>query len=109
MTEHEQSALDYIQLQIQSLDGIHQEAIDAFNAVQGKDRLLKWKRQVVQTVSDYISQEHGKRLATDWLDTAYFVGDLFDELSDDVEMCRRHLKRLAKDIQTNGLPPKSSS
>ena len=105
MTAREQSALDFLQLQIQSLDTIHQEALNALNAVQGNDRLQKWKKQVVMAVTEHISQEQGKRLSTDWLETSYVAGDLFDELSDDVEMCRRHLKRLAKEIETNGLPP----
>ena len=103
MTEREQTALDYIQQQIEALDGIHQYALDALNAVQGIERLQRWKKQVVQTVIDQISQEQGKQLSKDWLETTYVGGDLFDELSDDVEMCRRHLKKFAKDIQANGL------
>ncbi len=78
--------------------------MNALNAVQGKERLQKWKKQVVMAVTDHISQGLGKRLSKDWLETSYVAGDLFDELSDDVEMCRRHLKKLVKDIQTNGLP-----
>ncbi|UCE62746.1 MAG: hypothetical protein JSU59_07620 [Nitrospirota bacterium] len=105
MTEREQSALGFLHQQIQSLDIIHQEALNALNAVQGNERLQKWKKQVVLAVTEHISQEQGKRLSKDWLETSYVAGDLFDELSDDVEMCRRHLKRLAKEIQTNGLPP----
>lgn len=104
MTEREQAALDFIQHQIQALDKIHQEAMNALNAVQGNERLQKWKKQVVMAVSEHISPELGKRLSKDWLETSYVAGDLFDELSDDVEMCRRHLKKLVKDIQSNGLP-----
>ena len=105
MTEREQAALDFIQQQIQSVDIIHQEALNALNAVQGNERLQKWKKQVVAAITEHISEEQGKRLSKDWLETSYVAGDLFDELSDDVEMCRRHLKRLLKEIQTNGLPP----
>ena len=105
MTEREQSALDFLHQQIQSLDIIHQEALNALNAVQGNERLQKWKKQVVLAVAEHISQEQGRRFSKDWLETSYVAGDLFDELSDDVEMCRRHLKKLAKEIQTNGLPP----
>ena len=46
MNERDQTAFDYIQKQLQDLDAIHQKAIDALNAVQGKDRLLNWKKQV---------------------------------------------------------------
>lgn len=105
MTEREQAAVDFIQQQIQSLDIIHQEALNALNAVQGNERLQKWKKQIVAAITEHISEEQGKRLSKDWLETSYVAGDLFDELSDDVEMCRRHLKRLAKEVQTNGLPP----
>ncbi len=103
MTEREQTAFDFIQQQIQALDGIHEHALDALNAVQGIERLQKWKKQIVLTVTDYISQEQGKQLSKDWLETTYVGADLFDELSDDVDMCRRQLKKLAKEIQTNGL------
>ena len=105
MTDREQSALDFLQQQIQSIDRIYQEAMNALNAVQGKERLQKWKKQVVMAVAEHIGPEQGKRLSRDWLETSYAAGDLFDELSDDVDMCRRHLKKLVKEIQTNGLPP----
>ena len=103
MNEREQAALDFIQHQIQSLDMIHKEALNALNAVQGNERVQKWKKQVVAAITEHISEEQGKRLSKDWLETSYVAGDLFDELSDDVDMCRRHLKRVAKEIQANGL------
>lgn len=106
MTEREQVAFDFIQQQLQSLDIIYKEAMNALNAIQGNERLQKWKRKVVVEVAERIGQEEGKRLSKDWLETSYVAGDLFDELSDDVEMCRRHLKKLAKEIQNNGLPSK---
>ena len=108
MTERDQVAFDYIQSQIQSLEVIHQQALDALNAVQGRDRVQEWKKKVVGEIGEKVSQEHGKQFSRDWLETSYFVGDLFDELSDEVEMCRRHLKKLAKEIQTTGLPSESS-
>ena len=109
MNERDQTAFDYIQKQLQDLDAIHQKAIDALNAVQGKDRLLNWKKQVVGGIAEMVSPEHGKQFSKDWIETSYFVGDLFDELSDEVEMCRRHLKKLAKEIQLNGLPTEHST
>ena len=108
MNERDQTAFDYIQKQLQDLEAIHQKALDALNAVQGKDRLLNWKKEVVEGIAEMVSQEHGKRFSKDWIETSYFVGDLFDELSDEVEMCRRHLKKLAKEIQLNGLPTEPS-
>ena len=109
MTQHEEAAIEFIDQKVQELDTIHKEALNALNAVLGKDRLLAWKKQVVGLVSEKINQDHGQQLSKDWLETSYFVGDLFDELADDVEMCRRHLKKLSKDIQANGLPDHTSS
>ena len=45
-----------------------------------------------------------QHITKEWLETSYFVGDVFDELADEVDMCRRHLKKLAKDIQITGIP-----
>ena len=104
MNDRDQAALDYIHRQLQDLESIHQQALNALNAVQGKDRLLAWKKQVVGEIATQVSPEHGKQFSKDWLETSYYVGDLFEELSDEVEMCRRHLKKLAKEIQASGLP-----
>lgn len=104
MTDREQAALEYIQQKLQQLDGIHQQALKALNAILGKEHLQKWKKQVVQEMSESISAAHARQFAKDWLDTPYVAGDVFDELEDDVDMCRRHLKRLAKAIQQDGLP-----
>ncbi len=80
MTDQSDELLGYIQSQIEELNTIHAQAEKALNAVQGKDHVTKW------------------------LETSYFVGDVFDELADEVDMCRRHLKKLAKEIQTSGIP-----
>lgn len=104
VNDRKQDALDYIQRQIQDLTTIHQQALNALNAVQGKNRVQIWKKRVVGEIAEKVSPKHGKQFAKDWLETSYFVGDLFEELSDEVEMCQRHLKKLAKEIQTDGLP-----
>ncbi len=104
MTEREQAAVDFIQMKLKELEEIHAKALNALNAVQGRDQVVKWKKEALGELQGKISEAHSKQLAKDWLETSYIVGDLFDELSDDVDMCRRHLKRLAKDIDTNGLP-----
>ena len=108
MTEREQAAVDFIRLKLQELGEIHEKALDALNAVQGRDQVHKWKREALDTLRGKISEAHEKQLSKDWLETSYIVGDLFDELSDDVDMCRRHLKKLIKDIEANGLPEEAS-
>ncbi len=104
MTEREQAAVDLIQLKIKELGEIHDKALEALNAVQGRDQVVKWKKEALDGLRGKISEAHEKQLSKDWLETSYIVGDLFDELSDDVDMCQRHLKKLIKDIEKNGLP-----
>ena len=104
MTEREQAAVDFIRLKIEELGQIHDKALDALNAVQGRDQVVQWKKDALSALTGKISEAHEKQLSKDWLETSYITGDLFDELSDDVDMCRRHLKKLIKDIEVHGLP-----
>ncbi|MDH5429014.1 MAG: hypothetical protein OEZ57_14860 [Nitrospirota bacterium] len=104
MTEQETELLSYIQTQIEAITTIHAEAEKALNAVQGKDHVTKWKRKVVEGLAPHVSPQYLQHITKEWLETNYFVGDVFDELADEVDMCRRHLKKLAKDIQTSGIP-----
>ena len=104
MDDRSQAAVDFIRLKIKDLEQIHEKALDALNAVQGRDQVYKWKKEAIDALRGKVSEAQIKQLSKDWLETSYIVGDLFDELSDDVDMCRRHLKRLIKDIEANGLP-----
>lgn len=104
MADQTSELLTYIQNQLVELHTIHEQAEKALNAVQGKDHLTKWKRKVVEELSHYVSPAYRQHLSVEWLETTYFVGDVFDELADEVDMCRRHLKKLAKDIQSSGIP-----
>lgn len=104
MTDQESELLSYIQSQIEAITTIHAQAEKALNAVQGKDHVTKWKRTVVDGLAPYVSPEYLRHITKEWLETNYFVGDVFDELADEVDMCRRHLKKLAKGIQTSGIP-----
>jgi len=104
MTEQESELVSYIQKHIDELTDIHQQAEKALNAVQGKDHVTKWKQKVVDGLAPHVSPAYLQHITKEWLETTYFVGDVFDELADEVDMCRRHLKKLAKDIQTSGIP-----
>jgi len=104
MTDQSAELLGYIQSHIEELNTIHLQAEKALNAVQGKDHVTKWKRKVVDGLAPYVSPEYLQHITKEWLETSYFVGDVFDELADEVDMCRRHLKKLAKEIQTSGVP-----
>jgi len=104
MTEQESELVTCIQAHIEELTEIHQQAQKALNGVQGKDHVTKWKRKVVEGLVPFVSAEYIQHITKEWLETTYFVGNVFDEIADDVDMCRRHLKKLAKDIQTTGIP-----
>jgi hypothetical protein len=104
MSDSISELLAYIQSQLEELHTIHKQAEKALNAVQGKDHVTKWKRKVVRELAPFVSPAYLQHLSAEWLETTYFVGDVFDELSDEVDMCRRHLKKLAKDIQSSGIP-----
>ena len=104
MSEETSELVAYIQSQIEEITTIHAQAEKALNAVQGKDHVTKWKRKVVDGLEPFVSREYLQHITKEWLETSYFVGDVFDELADEVDMCRRHLKKLAKDIQTTGIP-----
>ena len=104
MNDQSSELLAYIQSQIEEINTIHAQAEKALNAVQGKDHVTKWKRKVIDGLEPYVSQAYLQHITKEWLETTYFVGDVFDELADEVDMCRRHLKKLVKDIQTTGIP-----
>ena len=104
MSDQTSELLDYIQRQLEEVTSIHAEAEKALNAVQGKDHVTKWKKKVVEGLAPYVSPGYLQNITKEWLETSYFVGDVFDELADEVDMCRRHLKKLAKEIQANGIP-----
>ncbi|HQU27591.1 MAG: hypothetical protein KC563_03555 [Nitrospira sp.] len=104
MSDQKEELLQYIQVSLDELITIHDQAEKALNAVQGKDHVTKWKRKVIDGLSPYVSPIYLQHVTKEWLETSYFVGDIFDELADEVDMCRRHLKKLAKDIQMTGIP-----
>ena len=104
MTDQSPDLLGKIQNHLAELNTIHSQAEKALNAVQGIDHLTRWKRKVVEELTPFVSPAYLQHLSNEWLETTYFVGDVFDELSDEVDMCRRHLKKLAKEIESSGIP-----
>ena len=104
MSDLTSELLAYIKIQIDELTTIHAQAKKALNAVQGKDHVTKWKRKVIAGLAPHVSPAYHQHITKEWLEITYFVGDVFDEIGDDVDMCHRHLKKLAKDIQASGIP-----
>ena len=105
MNEREQTALAFLSKQIKDLETIQPYVLETTNAILAKEQFLKWKKFVVDSVSEKLGSSYGKRLSIDWLETAFAGGDMYDEIADDIEMCLRQLKKLTKEVETKGLEP----
>jgi len=105
MNEREQTALQFLRKQLKDLEIIQPHALETTNAILAKEQFLKWKKFVVDSVSEKLGSSYGKRLSIDWLETAFAGGDMYDEIADDIEMCIRQLKGLIKEVETKGLEP----
>ena len=108
MNDREQVALEFLKKQIKDLETIQPHALETTNAILAKEQFLKWKKYVVGAVSEKVGPTYGKRLSTDWLETAFAGGDMYDEIADDIEMCLRQLKHLIREVETKGLEPLAS-
>lgn len=104
MNSQTKQALAFIAKQIQELKIIQPHLVQAVNAVLAKEQFYKWKKQVVRQVGEQVGPAYQQRLSKDWLETAFAGADMYDELSDDIEMCLRHLYKLSKEIEAQGLP-----
>lgn len=103
MSDSVKPALEFLAKQIQELKIIRPPLVQAVNAVRAKEQFHKWKKQVVMLVGENLGPQYQQRLAKDWLETAFAGSDLYNELSDDIEMCLRHLYNLSNEIATQGL------
>ena len=105
MDEREQAALSFLKKQVKDLETIQPHVLETTNAILAKEQFFKWKKFVVNAVSEKLGSSYGKRLSVDWLETAFAGGDMYDEIADDIEMCIRQLKGLIKEVETKGLEP----
>ncbi|MCY3729489.1 MAG: hypothetical protein OXF97_10910 [Nitrospira sp.] len=103
MSDQTKQALEFIGKQIRELKIIQPHLLEAVNAILAKEQFYKWKKQVVTQVGEQLGTGYRKRLSKDWLETAFAGADMYDELSDDIEMCLRHLYQLSHEIETGGL------
>ena len=103
MSEQTKQALEFIAKQIRELKIIQPHLLEAVNAILAKEQFYKWKKQIVMLVEEKLGPGYGRRLSKDWLETAFAGADMYDELSDDIEMCLRHLYQLSHEIETQGL------
>ncbi len=108
MNDRERVALEFLKKQLKDLETIQPHALETTNAVLAKERFLKWKKYVVEQVAQKLGPAYGKQLSTDWLETAFAGGDMYDEIADDIEMCLRQLKKLIRDVESKGLEPQEA-
>ena len=108
MSDSTTSARAFLARQIQELKIIQPHLVQAVNAVLAKEQFHKWKKQVVMLIGEQVGPHYQQRLSKDWLETAFAGGDMYDELSDDIEMCLRHLYNLSHEIETQGLQGRDS-
>ena len=105
MNEREQNALVFLKKQIKDLETIQPHVLETTNAILAKEQFLKWKKFVVNEVSEKLGSNYGQRLSIDWLETTFAGGDMYDEIADDIDMCLRQLKKLITEVETKGLEP----
>ena len=109
MDEPVKLAIDFIDRQVRDLEVFLAHAKSLVNAVRAKEEFQKWKKQTIALVAEKVGPTYAKTLSIDWLETAFVGGDMYDELTDDIEMCLRHLKKLRKQIDSKGLNEDSPS
>ncbi|RMH06014.1 MAG: hypothetical protein D6704_08210 [Nitrospirae bacterium] len=93
----------YLQQLLRDLEAIRREAANAVNAVLAQEQFRKWKKQAIASLEEKIGVASTQQLAQAWLHTAYPGGDLYEELADDIEMCIRHVKKLLKTLESQGI------
>ena len=103
MDERVKQAIDFIDRQVKDLEAFLAHAETLVNAIRAKEEFQKWKKQAIAKVADKVGPTYAKTLSIDWLETAFAGGDMYDELTDDIEMCLRQLKKLRKQIESQGL------
>ncbi len=109
MDDRVKHAVGFLDQQVKDLEAFLVHAESLVNAVRGKEEFQKWKKQVLTLLAEKVGPTYAKNLSIDWLETSYAGGDMYDELTDDIEMCLRHLKKLRKQIESQGLDELSSS
>ena len=96
-------AKTFVDQKVKDLELFLEHAKTLVNAIRGKEEFQKWKKQTIASMAEQVGPTYAKTFAIDWLETAFAGGDMYDELTDDIEMCLRQLKKLRRQIETDGL------
>lgn len=109
MDDRAKLAIDFLDRQVKDLEAFLAHAASLVNAIRAKEEFQKWKKQSLVLLAEKVGPSYAKKLSIDWLETAFAGGDMYDELTDDIEMCVRHLRKLRKQIELEGLDECSPS
>lgn len=98
MSQAGQAALEMIERQIKELDTIVSAARTDLNTVAAKERIAKWKVQMVPLLARHVGEAEAKRF---WkIDPGpSFTNDLFEELTEEAEAYRNVLTAIARDLK----------
>ena len=99
----QEGALKFLQHHIQELDVIQKHVAQSLNAILAKEQFQKWKRKTLEKLSEQVGPGYAKTLTPDWLEVSFAGADMYEEIEDEIDMCIRQLKKLSKEIETNGL------
>lgn len=103
MDDRVKQATDFIDRQVKDLEAFLAHVESLTNAIRAKEEFQKWKKQTLALLEEKVGSTYAKELSIDWLETAFAGGDMYDELTDDIEMCRRQLKKLRRQVESDGL------
>ncbi|NKB80934.1 MAG: hypothetical protein GKS05_03360 [Nitrospirales bacterium] len=104
MSQPSNEALAFLHGQIEDLTTIQARAKKTTNAMAETEKFLQWKKETLALISQNVGETFAKQLTGDWLEVTFAGGDVFEELEDDIDMCLRHIKKLARDIERSSPP-----
>lgn len=98
MSDQQNTVRAILQTQLAELDAIEKEAVtQSMNTIRGTEEVRKWKARAVALIAQQVSAEAARPLA-DAKPGPSFTNDLFEELSDEVELYRERLRAVIKGL-----------
>lgn len=101
MTDPGKPALGMIEQQRKELDTILKQAAEDLNTVAGAERVAKWKARTIALIAQQVGPQEAKRFA-ETRPGPSFTSDLFEELSDEIDVYRTFLVALAEQVKKAG-------
>jgi hypothetical protein len=104
----QEGALKFLRHHLQELEAIQKHVAETLNAILAKEQFQKWKRKTLEKLGEHVGPGYAKTLSSDWLEGTFAGADMYEEIEDDIDMCVRQLKKLAKEIEAKGLDAEMS-